>query len=277
MSEVKKIIRYIVPNNSDKQIIKSITEFDQNNNILLDINYADEYEIESKTIYEYSGKILKKEINFFDEENISEEAEYFYNQNDKIEKIKISYADESFSIKEYSYNNEKNELQIIQFDEENEVESKEYLKFNSENLLIEKQVFDYDNILIEQIVNKYDNNKNIIYSKEFYKYDDIKTESKYEYNFSNKLTSFTKYNSKNQIIEQIKFTYNTNDKIIEQKHLGKMTIKFSYDEELQQKIEERYDTQGMIVYKAIFDVSKDEKIINEIFPNYEIIYEYQFF
>lgn len=277
MSEVKKIIRYIVPNNSDKQIIKSITEFDQNNNILLDINYADEYEIESKTIYEYSGKILKKEINFFDEENISEEAEYFYNQNDKIEKIKISYADESFSIKEYSYNNEKNELQIIQFDEENEVESKEYLKFNSENLLIEKQVFDYDNILIEQIENKYDNNKNIIYSKEFYKYDDIKTESKYEYNFSNKLTSFTKYNSKNQIIEQIKFTYNTNDKIIEQKHLGKMTIKFSYDEELQQKIEERYDTQGMIVYKAIFDVSIDEKIINEIFPNYEIIYEYQFF
>ena len=130
----------------------SFIEYDIDNNVICSIEFAADGGVESKTISEYEKKHLKKQYEYFSEDEIGEQSEYFRNEEGVVEKIIKNYADGSVS--NILFEREGKQLSIITNDEDGELDEKEVLIFDDKKQLISKEIYDYNNKLQEKYENE---------------------------------------------------------------------------------------------------------------------------
>ncbi|OFX17996.1 MAG: hypothetical protein A2033_10310 [Bacteroidetes bacterium GWA2_31_9] len=275
MKKVKKLTTIKISKNNE--IVKSEVIYNENQDILSHINYDDFGNIETKIEFEFDEKgNCIKETNFYDEESISETITNVYNENNKILKSETEYGDGSISIKSVALNSDKTEQIIETHDEDGVLESKEVNQYN-DGLLVKQMVYDEDNKLVNETLNEFDENKNLIKRVEKNYFEKTEFITNFEYNENHNLVKYQKLTPKGIILEKLFISYDDQNRVIEQKYSDRIIYKYIFDDEKKTKTEERYDQQGVLRLQIVSDISNGEAIQFEDYMAYRVEYKYEYF
>ena len=242
---------------------------------------ADEGYKNSFKEFDHNGNVIKEE--YYRRGDINQELSYKYNQNqDKTEYVNYSVEEDEVRFKQtIDYNSQGKKIRerrfngsehrVIDYQYNNAGKLTNIIKKDRQGNLVQKRVFSYDgntaNIrvlnnkgqLISRVVNKYDNNGNLIENLE-YNPDGQRTKKiSYKFNGNNKKIEETKY-QKGNFIYRKEFAYNNNNQLVEiQKEQPKGKIHIS-------KIFE-YNSNGHLSKEMWYDSMAEEYSHKKYFYN----------
>lgn len=275
MRKIKKLTTIKI--SKSNEIIKSEVVYNENQDILSHINYDDFGNIETKIEFEFDENgNCTKETNYYDEEAVSETITNVYDDKNKILKSETEYGDGSISIKSVALNSDKTEQIIETHDEDGVLESKEVNQYN-DGLLVKQMVYDEDNKLVNETLNEFDENKNLIKRVEKNYFEKTEFITNFEYNENNNFVKYQKLTPKGIVLEKLFISYDDQNRVIEQKYSDRIIYKYIFDDEKKTKTEERYDQQGVLRLQIVSDVSNGETIQFEDYMAYRVEYKYEYF
>ena len=278
MKKIKSTTAFLNDPETNEVLYKqSYIEYDENGKVLITEDWADETELTSKTVSRYSDKgNLIEEIIYSSEKEISDKTVYLRDDNDEIERVEREYGDGSKTIQIVEIDNEHKIRIYTTTDEEGEFDGKEIYKFNEQKNITEKIIYNFENIIEEHIQYEYDGEK-IVLQTEFESDGKIFAIKKYVYDTNNNLTEVITTNTKGAIISRATYTYDSQNRITEQKISNSYVIKFSYDDEKNIKIEERFNKVDMLVQRTEYIYNEEQLLLEERTPLSLITYSYDFF
>ncbi|OFX62492.1 MAG: hypothetical protein A2046_02400 [Bacteroidetes bacterium GWA2_30_7] len=275
MKKVKKLTTIKI--SKSNEIVKSEVVYNENQDIILHINFDDFGNIETKIEFEFDeNKNCIKEINYYDEESVSESITNIYNENNKIVKSVTEYADGSTSIKTVAVNSAQSEQIIETHDEDGLLEAKE-VNFYKDGLLVKHLIYDEDNKLVNEVMNEFDEKQNLIKRVEKNYFEKTEFSTNFEYNEKQNLVKYQKTTAKGIVVEKLLISYDEHYRIIQQKYSDGITYKYIFDDENKTKTEERYDQQGFLRLQIVSDISDGETIQFEDYMAYRVEYKYEYF
>lgn len=237
MAQIRKLTKFVgIVNDNDEVTneFKSLyQEFDENNNIIREVEYHSNGEIENASGYKYDAdNRLIEEIHYFDEEEVGEIIRFKLDEKGRPLEIETTFADGGKSVKKITRTERR--LNINTFDEENEFEGEECIMFNSDGKPVEEIHYDEDREIFQRTV--------------------------FEYNEEGKLSKRTNYGNKNEFLVETLIDYDEHGHMAKQVQLnqkGKVvnTTFLEYDangnELLQQNnvylMRSAYDDQGRLI------------------------------
>ncbi|MFK8101426.1 MAG: hypothetical protein AB8G15_02830 [Saprospiraceae bacterium] len=257
-----------------------LTYLEERNNeeiVILKESYHLDGELKSKMerTLDEKGRVLE-EIQYSE---LSEEpdqiAHYRYNDSNQLAVIETSYRDNSKSIRKYEYNKEENSLTVYVRDENDELEGKEYRKFDEEGRVIHEEIYGAEEVFMSHMETKYDEYDN--YLERYFEYpDDFVREYFYKYLRNDKAQivkiqivdnggklareDFMDYDERgNRIIHRFsdfeqnlaetrKYEFDENDREVKEQHYGP-------DESLKQNIDYTYREDGLLAEEHHFSIT----------------------
>jgi hypothetical protein len=209
----KRVEMHALMDANDKiksQYKRGFQEFDKNGNLLKDVLYKPNGEIESAQGFTYDDKNrLVEEIHYYEGGETGEQIRFKLDKEGKREEIETTYADGSKSLKKIV--RFENMISVKSFDEDGDFESEELVKYNSNGDVIEELA--------------YDDERNIV------------TKHQYEYDGKNRLKARTDYEGEKEFIVRIELAYDYQDQVISETHLNRKG-------ELMRKVSYEYDEKG---------------------------------
>ena len=239
MKKIRKITKFkgLVGENDEllNEYKSSLQEFDEKNNCTKEVEFTTEGEIETASGYKFDEKNnLIEEIHYFEGGEVGEVVKYKLNDEGKPVEITTNYADGSLSVKKAS--RFENMVSVKSFDEDEELEGEDLVKYNG------------DGKIIEEI--RYDEDKSIV------------NHSLYTYNADQKIQSKTVYGENEEFLEKAVFEYDDKGNLIRETHLNRKDLPmdqiiYSYDDsdELiewynnQYLLQSKYDEDGRLIYE----------------------------
>jgi len=278
MTKVKRLTVFLLPANTENKIVQSETEFDMYENETFSVKYFEDGGIEHKVVAKFDEKGKKtEEINYFDENEISEHYYFTRNSAGLVENVKIKYADGSESIKYYKRENNNKQITITTVDDNGDLEEKEILIFDDNENVLERTLFDEDNKQTEKHINTYNDKNQLLHHKEFDADNKLSSEKEYEYNEAGSLLKRITYTPSGKIVDFIMMTYDAQNRPIEHKLGNRYTIKYSYNEAENIQIEERYKPNGVLEHRAELKFDDENRLLEEIMPYGKKVYLYEFY
>jgi antitoxin component YwqK of YwqJK toxin-antitoxin module len=226
---------------------KSVFKYDDKGRLIEKESYDETGEREEKQSFEHdeSGKLLRSFIHFLDD--TTDTIEYHYNSKGHLtEKITINDENELEAVHKFEYSGDK--IISEELAEYGEIIEKKGMKYNVQGKLIEGLMWNTEEEY--RIVNEYDDRGNLVKSL---KYDD-----------NNKLISkqLAQYDEKNRLIERVEeestetrtisVAYNEDGTAFE-RHTGKSGGSKTFS------IERDYDEAGFMIEVRITVFGMDEK------------------
>ncbi len=141
MNKIKSITTLVIEENGSTTPA-AYEERDQEGNITLLKNYTEKGGLDGMTLFEFDEKnrvIVEKQ--YSNGESPDQVIKVNYNESGKAHQIIVEYADGSTSYKNYSRDEAEKSTTIEIVDQDNELEGKEYRKFDSENRILEETIF----------------------------------------------------------------------------------------------------------------------------------------
>lgn len=223
-------------------------KFDHNGNLIEEVYYQSG-NVDQKLSYKYDDKDNRVEYANYK----GEEGKLLFKQNITYDNSGKKIREERFNGMEYqtikySYTGDK-VSEIIRSDIYGDVEQKRIFKYTGKICTV--SILDGQSINIGKIVNKYDNQDNIIESTEYDDKGNITESYDYKFEFeSNLLKEKTKYAGENFIYREF-YEYDTKNqliKVIKEKPKGKKVTNNIY----------KYDTEGKLIEEQWYDNNPTE-------------------
>lgn len=245
-----------------KEAYKNYTKkFDHNGNIVEEIYYQSG-SVDQKLSYKYDDNENKVEyVNYQ-----GDETKVLFKQNitydNSAQKIREErYDGTDYQIIKYNYENNKL-IEITRSDIFGNIEHKR--SFNYKGNICTILIFDKKPTVVGKIINKYDNNENLIESVEYDINDQIKEQ--YYYLFTDNLVKEkTKFILGNFIYKE-KYEYDSNEnliKVIKEEPKGTVFVNNLY----------KYDSKGNLIEEEWYDDSPTENSKKTYFYNEKEILE----
>ncbi|MBU0764733.1 MAG: hypothetical protein KJ607_07860 [Bacteroidetes bacterium] len=262
----------------DTEYLSSYIEYDEHGNVVLAETYMAEDEIESKNTYLYDEKgRLVEEVNYISIEEFGEKLSYIRDDDGKITAVEVTYGDGSMSFRRYERDVAEKTLTITITDDDGESEGSETIKFNDNDLMVEKTVVNEDNVIEEHIRIEYDSENKIVKECEYESGDRLMFENLYKYDETGKLILRVKVNRKRELIEKVEINYDERGNAIEQKYGDMYLIKRAFDDNGNVVKEERFNALGIMesITESVFD--ETGLLVEETGLTTRVRYEYEFF
>lgn len=280
---------YVVKSPLDKELtLEKHTaihrEYDEKGRILLDINYDFRGNISEKYAYCYDELRIIEKSTYFDENEIGEKELYFY-EGEKLKKIKVQYVEGYEEIFELSYDkegrkiskstvSEEGEKQLIEYNEQMEI----IYNYNEDNELESKEVIERDK-------------KGLLISKESENYFMETYELiKYHYNNNDKISTELHYDRNGNETDKIEFEYDTNYRPIVIRTIseaGESFLYLSYDKNGNEILQEEKDEDGLVNHRVEREFDDEGNVLKthvQIFNHgyyidseYTLRYQYEFY
>ena len=239
MKKIKNITRYrsVVGENDEllNEFKNSYQEFDINNNRIKDIDYTSSGEIETASGFKYNANNqLIEEMHYFDEDEVGEIVRYKLNGEGKPVEIETTYADGSVSLKKIS--RIENTLSIKSYDEDDDPEGEDIVKFNGEDKVVEELKYDEDHKIIYHTIYTHNNEGQVESKTVFGEKKEFLEKVVFEHDNNGNVTRETHLNRKDKPINQVVYNYNENGE------LGEW-----YNS--QYLMQSKYDEKGRLVYE----------------------------
>lgn len=235
---------------------------------ILDAAWESNGVLQNKSTYVYDdkGNQIEQKV-YLDEENVSEHWTYAYNEENKLLKKTVEYADGSIS----SY--QKNILpeNIYEWeasDEDGEFEGKEISKYDANDLLLINIEEDDEGFELLRKEFDYDKNGNMIAQTIFENEEPISKEIM-QYDENNNLINSVKLSPGGNKISETKYNYNKENKLIHRDINDEMRVEYKYDEkgnqiEIKQTnlqselnlglVQFKYNEEGLLIEKLVYEM-----------------------
>ncbi|HSY61700.1 MAG TPA: hypothetical protein VK796_07475 [Cytophaga sp.] len=140
--------------------------YDTNNNLILDIAYKYDGSESTRYKYVYSKNILQKEFYFLNEK-LKTVTEYVYDGKNRLIKETHIYNGQISELYSYKYDDSNNLIEFTTSSSTGTVNSKQFFKYNTNNLKIEQSIYDENNMLSQVYKTYYLENGLIDYEEWF--------------------------------------------------------------------------------------------------------------
>lgn len=224
-------------------------KFDVNGNVLKEITYDQNENIQEFFTYKYDDKNRKVEAkNFYDENEVTETIKYFYADRNEPEKAIKLYADGSKDDIEYKYDQSGNLIEKRTINEDGEVEECEKWRFEeNREVWYEKSEYGEPVFREERKIGKDGRVSEIVLWEAL---DDKTTIHKISYNKKGQRNLVEKLNDKGQrelLIEISDFFGDNPAKIVETTSAGKKITEIAYDDKGRYISEKEFDEEGNVI------------------------------
>jgi antitoxin component YwqK of YwqJK toxin-antitoxin module len=181
-----------------KEILISETEYDNSKNIVKDIAFNPDGNIDHRYeyIYNENGKV-SEEILYYENNEVADRKKYEYDEKGNVIKELVFYEDETYDTIHYSYNAEMNLIEKTTLSYEGETDEKEIFEYSKGKMIL-NAIFDGE-------------------KKKFY-------ETTYKYNEAGKVTEVTEWDSDTNKKTRTESTYDANGNLVKQLRFADETL-----------------------------------------------------
>ncbi len=270
---VKSIRATNSPNdNSGFSYISKEEFYNETGTLIEETSFYSNGEIENKDILTYLNGNLVEQKNYIDNNELTEQKNFFYDENSKLNREEILFLDGSKTVK--NYKRQTAYLEIESIDSEEGLESIEKIKIDEKNRILVKEVFDEKNILIEKTENTFEGEK-LILSKHFSKENDSHIE-KLDYKNDN-LKTRSIFTENGKLVQSVKFFYDDKNRLINYVYSNGYRIETEYNDDNNSKKEKHLQSNGIIDFQKEIFYDSNENIIKEVDFEQTVVFEYTFF
>jgi YD repeat-containing protein len=235
--KTEKVYHVPVRNDESKKadtsdgILRSLNEYDENGNLILEITYHADGSISEKNEYSYddNGKLIGTTI-YSEEGDALESRKIYRDDSGKAMKEEIVYMDGSVDTVSYTYH-EGRLAQKMQETDEGEVENKEIFEYEGDKITLYEK-YDEDDRLVYQVKNQYQ--EGALKKSEIWSSENGETFRKVvEFEDGENRRLELKYDEKDRLIERNQYESEDGGKVarvVEENPSKKNTTEFIYDD-----------------------------------------------
>ncbi len=268
-------------------------ELDEKGNKLSELSYSEDGELMEEKYWEYdsNGALIADKCIFIEEE-VTEVVKYLYDEQGKLTLTHKSYgeagdADSTY----YIYNDGGKLIEKRTESSEGEVEHKEEMKYDGENL-IQQIVYNYDGTIMEKSSFTYNEKGELLEELRYTSERNQELKILYDYPLVGKSPDTTVYNSKGNIVQRTRNSFDDKQRIVKEVietvdlTVKKFTSLYAYDsvdnlievklvdknENLLSKIEYKHNNFNLLSEEIHFEVVEEGVELRKFSTNCE--YEY---
>jgi len=275
-------------NPEEKGYRYSLTEHDEKGNVVLEVKYNSDEELEDKYTFKYDeNDHVIEEIHYLTFKDIAEHKTYERDKKGKIVKAFKHYNDGSKDTIEYHFNDDGLLMEMVTIDSYDEVEAKIICEYENGNLILE-EAYEYDELILKQTYS-YDKDGNVIEESKWNE-DEGNIRQANVYDENNRVIKVLFYNKKDELAVKTEYEYSKEGKIIgvtEEDQHGKKVTTVTYDDKGNAVEQVEVNPAGEINNKAVRQFNENNDVIKtEVFidlhgagPNQEYVlsYEYEYY
>ena len=266
MSQLRSLRVTTFPKDEDSEsFISQIVHFDRAGNEIAHYEYhgRDVFESKVETRFNVNNQVIEV-TTYLDEHEIAERKVYVRNKDGKTEQVNIVFTDGSVSVQTIERDEENNTENWIERDEDDELESREFLKFNTEGKLILRELYDFNDKLTEAFEYEYNPDGEMSIRRHLDERRKLILETEFKYSESGMLLLRVSRNRRGDLSDFLKIEYNDKNLVVRQSFSGKFIFIYEYDEDGNVVVEEEYSGDTM-----------DNRITSEYDSNNRIVLEDQ--
>lgn len=226
----------------------SYREFDENQNVILDITYLEDESVDQKYVNEFEGVKLIDEKVYFGSDELSEHNSYEYD-GDVLSNMIIHYQDGSRDNIRYEYDDNNNLLRKETRDEDDDIEELELRNYDN-GLLISSKIFengDLENPVREESV-EYDEEGRIIQKVTYDHQEERNQKQVFDYD-ENGYENMIKTYVNGQLQQKA---------IFKRDELGRASQIIEEEPGQRVKVYQEFDDRGNVVKQQIYDKNEHE-------------------
>lgn len=265
----------------------SYSEYTEDGQMLVDIRYNEDGEVEEKYVnkYDSSGR-LSEELTYLTEDEIAEHKSYERDEKGQIFRAFKHYQDGEKDTIHYTRDEAGNLVEKVTIDSYNEEEARETIEYK-ENKITHRSVFEYDELTLEESFT-YDPDGNMSgHTKWSTEDEDSRFVS--EFDTSGNLVRAMRYSMKDELLSRVVYTYEGNllTLIVDESTTGKNTTTLKYDakgnltEQVEVNKNGQINNQANRKYNENGEVSESEVFINYhgrgVNQHYVLEYAYEYY
>jgi len=278
MSQLRSLRVTTLPKEEETDsFVSQIIHYDRSGNEIARYEFRGPDEFESKVETKFNEKNEVIEVTtFLDEHEIAERKVYSRNANGKIERVDIEFTDGSVSIQTIERDPNENTENWIERDEEDELEAREFIKFNSDGKVILRELYDFNDKLTEAFEYEYNTAGEISKRRHLDNRRVLILETEYRYSESGMLLLRVSRNRRGDLSDFLKIEYNDKDQVVRQSFSDKYVFQYEYDEQGNTIVEEEY-SGGMMDNRITSEYDADNRLVLEDQVKYSKQFEYEYY
>lgn len=275
-------------NEFEKKSFKyNYTEFDESGQLLTELKFNEDGEIDEKIVNSYDDKgRLTEEITYLNEDEMAEHKAYEWDEKGHVAQAFKIYQDGERDTIHYKRDAEGKLVEKVTIDSYNEEEAREIIDYENGKVK-QRKVFEYDELMLEETY-EYDEKGSI---SEHSKWTIDDENARYFNSFDTKghLIKTRRFNLKDQLISQAIYTYAGDQlmKIVEEDQYSTNTTTIVYNdkgdavEQTEQNKAGEINNQALRKYNDNHDMIESEVWIDlhgkGINQHYILKYEYEYY
>lgn len=265
----------------------SSAEYDEEGQLLSEIKYNEDGEVEDKKVnsYDAEGRLLE-EISYLGDDDMAEHMAYERDADGKVLKAYKIYQDGERDTIHYNRDAEGNLIEKITIDSFDEEEAREIIDYENKQVVLRKR-YEYDELLLEESFT-YDENRKMTGHTKWSAEDE---EARYESSFDSqgRILHMRKLTLKGKILSEAVYHYEGDHlvKIVEKDSHGENTTSLVYDDAGNPVEQTEKNKQGELNNRAVRQYNDNKHVTSsEVWINfhgralnqhYELKYEYTYF
>lgn len=275
------------PADDVKRIPQTVSEFDKNGQLIQEVKYTEDGEIDEKNVnvYDESG-MLKESLTYLDEEAPAEHKSYERDEEGHVIKAYKHYQDGEKDTIHYNRNAEGRVTEKITIDSFNEEEARETIEYEGEKIA-RRVITEYDEKTLDESF-EYDEKGNLTKHTKWTINEEDATYTS-TFNEDGNLEKIVKYNEKGKLLSRITYLYKDKKpvRIVEENPYGTNTTQIKYDEkgnpveqteendagEMNHRVLKKFNEEGDIIESEIL-IQRHGSGMDQ---HYKLYYEYQYF
>jgi hypothetical protein len=231
--------------------------YDENGHVLSEISFDNREEVREKTEFKYDaqGNIIE-EKQYISENEIQEIRNFQRDVKGRITEVVITYMDDSSSTRKYQWDPEKRIEWIHIINEDQELEGKEFRRYDDKNNLLEEIIYDEEEEIEERRLMSYNDQAYLMSREEYGQNNELQYITKLKYKEENKVVEESTWKANGEMLKENHFTYNAQGELEE--HLIKddahpegYIIRFEQNEEKNIRKEEHLLPNGDIEFQSV--------------------------
>ena len=273
--KVKSLKVKTIPKEAESEPFTSqVIHYDREGREIAHYDYsgAGRLEGKSETKFDQHGQVVE-EATYQDESQIAERKLYTRNEKGGIVRVDISFSDGSQSVRTVDRDDINHTENIVEVDEEEEMESREFQQFSPDGKLVVRELYDYHNKLLEAFEYFYDEEGRLITRKQLDNRRKLLIETEFRYNAADQIEFRANRNRKGQLSDFLKIEYNELGQVTRQNLSGQYFFSFQYDGNGNIVVEERYLGEALD-HRTSYEYNAQNQLVQEDQP--ELIKEYHY-
>lgn len=299
MKKIRTVTGFISYLSGDEEPLNefkySYKEYDSEQNLIKEVTYTGEGEIETASAYKFDGSnVLIEEIHYLNETEVAERIEYKYDENGAHRLIEKTYSDGSKNIQNFSQNGKI--VKILITNEDNEFEGEIIRELDARGNAVKETVYNYQRKIEQRFICEYDAGNFLTRLVEFGDNDEFIIEKLYHYNEKGLMTKETHLSERGKLVDMWQWEYDENGNTLLQRS-NDIIKRYYYDDNKRLIRDEsihipaesvissnnyKYDDKGLLIEVESYEMGEQYQVQPAIMArsasiHTRIRYEYELF